>query len=367
MLISGSDDKKIKLWDWQLGKQVLAFHSGHIDNVFQARFLPASTFTIASSAADGQIRAAVLSNHGFSSSRRLWQHDGRAHKIALTNNPSTFLSCGEDGSIVHHDLRQKHPAAHCCVHNSTRKVELYSVCTNPSNRSEFCIAGQQKDISVFDLRRFGDSKRAIHLCSFRPNCLPLYDISCTAAIYNRKGEILASYNDDFIYLFNRSVQENLDSEIVYNQGEDNGVKLFQSPPGIHQFFSASVSVLKTDFCKEQTDDDSSMSHSDDSHLELSEEGYGDCFTTYDEILRSYSRRISDDYGSTEDENEFSVEIDGEESTSSSSEENNTSSEMESEEETDLDEEDLVNQTDSEGLRYFLDNGVSNVFLGKIKN
>lgn len=34
-LASGSDDKKIIIWDWAFGKSLLTYSSGHTSNVFQ--------------------------------------------------------------------------------------------------------------------------------------------------------------------------------------------------------------------------------------------------------------------------------------------------------------------------------------------
>ena len=45
-LASGSDDLEIIVWDWQKGKKVLSFKSGHTSNVFQSKFLPLSGDTL---------------------------------------------------------------------------------------------------------------------------------------------------------------------------------------------------------------------------------------------------------------------------------------------------------------------------------
>ena len=40
LLVSGSDDREIIIWDWAAGKTKLSFNSGHNNNVFQARIMP---------------------------------------------------------------------------------------------------------------------------------------------------------------------------------------------------------------------------------------------------------------------------------------------------------------------------------------
>ena len=56
ILVSGSDDREIGLWDWAAKVKRLSFTSGHDDNVFQARIMPFSDDRIIiSCAADGQV------------------------------------------------------------------------------------------------------------------------------------------------------------------------------------------------------------------------------------------------------------------------------------------------------------------------
>lgn len=39
IIVSGSDDLKICLWNWSLGKCILKYESGHSENVFQVKLL----------------------------------------------------------------------------------------------------------------------------------------------------------------------------------------------------------------------------------------------------------------------------------------------------------------------------------------
>jgi len=56
VLVSGSDDWRVILWDWQTGSVKLSFHSGHSNNVFQAKIMPHSDDrSIVTCAADGQV------------------------------------------------------------------------------------------------------------------------------------------------------------------------------------------------------------------------------------------------------------------------------------------------------------------------
>lgn len=56
ILVSGSDDKLVVLWDWETGHAKLSFQSGHVNNVFQAKIMPyTDDRSLVTCAADGQV------------------------------------------------------------------------------------------------------------------------------------------------------------------------------------------------------------------------------------------------------------------------------------------------------------------------
>lgn len=56
VLVSGSDDRQIMLWNWLSGSRKLSYPSGHCENVFQTKFIPfTDDRTIITSGADGQV------------------------------------------------------------------------------------------------------------------------------------------------------------------------------------------------------------------------------------------------------------------------------------------------------------------------
>lgn len=62
ILVSGSDDKRIILWDWETGVAKLTFQSGHLSNVFQAKIMPyTDDRSLITCAADGQVN--ILFRH----------------------------------------------------------------------------------------------------------------------------------------------------------------------------------------------------------------------------------------------------------------------------------------------------------------
>nr|CAD7260882.1 unnamed protein product [Timema shepardi] len=112
LLASGSDDLKIIVWDWAIGKYCMSYESGHRSNVFQAKFMPLTGDNhIVSCGRDGMVRLAELSSTGVCrSTRRLAQHRGPAHKISVhPETPHTLLSSGEDSLVLSLDIRDPKP------------------------------------------------------------------------------------------------------------------------------------------------------------------------------------------------------------------------------------------------------------------
>ncbi len=117
ILLSGSDDLSIILWQWREQRELLQYDSGHTSNVFQARALPhTNTSAIVTCARDGHIRLGRVAPDGTSSTSSLGRHRLAAHKLALDQQPQCVYSCGEDGKVMHLDTRaaQAVQTQFCC-------------------------------------------------------------------------------------------------------------------------------------------------------------------------------------------------------------------------------------------------------------
>ncbi|WIA43907.1 hypothetical protein OEZ86_010313 [Tetradesmus obliquus] len=199
VLISGSDDQKILLWDWQRGTVRLRFDSGHANNIFQARMLPHSSGSrLITCAADGQVRLVELPEGAGSLSvakTLLGEHMGRAHKLALDplNPGCCFYSSGEDGQVLHYDLRcgsgpsqqhqqqqQQQPSGSSSSSSSSsrrsgsrlklllcqgyskargptnRVVGINAIHVNPTRPWQFAVGGSDAWARVYDLRKTRD-------------------------------------------------------------------------------------------------------------------------------------------------------------------------------------------------------------------
>ncbi|KAK3930304.1 DDB1- and CUL4-associated factor 8 [Frankliniella fusca] len=226
-LASGSDDKKIIIWDWAIGKSVLTYSSGHNNNVFQAKFLPMSGDNhIVSSARDGQVRLAVLSSTGeCRSTRRLAHHRKPVNKLALLpETPHVFLSAGEDGRVMAIDVRGNKQSTLVTVKDSAkRKIGLYSVDAHPLNGDEFCVCGVDYFIRVYDKRKI--DLNGAPMKKFCPS--HIYGTNkyttVTCALYNHDGsEIIGSYNDESLYLFDSRHSDGADFVHKY-EGHRNSI------------------------------------------------------------------------------------------------------------------------------------------------
>ncbi|XP_049789049.1 DDB1- and CUL4-associated factor 8-like [Schistocerca nitens] len=208
-LASGSDDLGVVIWDWAVGKTLVSYDSGHKSNVFQVKFLPLRGDThVVSCGRDGQVRLAELSSTGqCRATRRLAQHRGPAHKLSiLPDSPHVFLSSGEDAVVMSVDVRAPKPDKLLVAKERDKKIALYSIHTNPLDSNLFCVSGRNCAVRIYDRRHCSESS-AQPVTKFCPSHLAERSTTgsgmhVTCATFNHDGtELLASYNDEDIYLF----------------------------------------------------------------------------------------------------------------------------------------------------------------------
>lgn len=246
-LVSGSDDLSVVVWDWATGEPVLKYDSGHRSNVFQTKFVPMSgDCFIVSCARDGLVRLAELSSTGIcKATRRLAQHRAAAHKLAIEGgSPHTVISCGEDAYVFGIDLRKANPEKLVLVRENDKKVPLYTIFINPANGNEFAVGGRDHFIRVYD-RRF-TSEESNPMKKFSPHHLLSSDVraSVSCLAYNFDGsEILASYNDEDIYIFNSSHSDG--AEFVHSY---KGHRNSQTVKGVNYFGLRSEYVISGSDC-----------------------------------------------------------------------------------------------------------------------
>ncbi|KAL1139797.1 hypothetical protein AAG570_006774 [Ranatra chinensis] len=232
-LISGSDDKQVVMWDWAIGKAVTWFNSGHSSNVFQCKFLPLTgDGHIVTCSRDGQIRMALQNSWGgYDSTHQLARHSGPCHKLTtLPHTPHVFLSAGEDALVMSIDIRTSKPEKLVYVKENCRKISLYSIHSNPLTGNEICVAGEDYYVRIYDRRKIKSD--GVAPLKFAPrHFVQPYSVYVTCALFNYNGsEVIGSYNDDDIYLFDTNHSDNADFVHKYeghrNSDTVKGVNFF---------------------------------------------------------------------------------------------------------------------------------------------
>ncbi|KAG0457227.1 hypothetical protein HPP92_022053 [Vanilla planifolia] len=214
ILISGSDDRMVMLWDWEFGTVKTSFHSGHTNNIFHARFMPyTDDMTIVTCAADGEVRLAQLLDDGHVARRTLAKHDKRVHKFAIEpGSPNLLYSCGEDGLVQQIDLRtQTATKLFKCKaikdeSNYVPILRLHAIAIDPRNPNHFSIAGSDEYARLYDVRKCNwDGKTCSNPidCFCPPHLIGDEIVGITGLAFSDQSELLVSYNSDLIYLFSK--------------------------------------------------------------------------------------------------------------------------------------------------------------------
>ncbi|XP_058753498.1 uncharacterized protein LOC131626674 isoform X2 [Vicia villosa] len=261
ILVSGSDDRKIILWDWETGRTRLSFHSGHSNNVFQAKFMPHSDDrTIVTCAADGQVRQAQILEQGHVETKLLAKHLGRAHKLAIEpGSPHIFYTCGEDGLVQHFDLRTGTATELFTCKPLGDKwsyvpvILLNTIAIDPRNPNLFAVAGSDEYTRLFDIRKYkwdASTDFGQPVDYFCPrHLIGDEQVGITGLAFSEQRELLVSYNDEFIYLFTQDMGLGMDpipgSPISVNSDtSDMGDSSEHSPPNMDANDKVTPQVFK---------------------------------------------------------------------------------------------------------------------------
>ncbi|KAI5056507.1 hypothetical protein GOP47_0028325 [Adiantum capillus-veneris] len=164
------------------------------------------------------VRQADILESGSVQTKKLVQHQGRVHKLAVEPGSSRiFMSCGEDGIVRRFDLRDPNNKnmfkCHGLTGISRRKrhpVRLNCIVVNTRNSNYFAVGGSDKYARVYDIRKMQWDERDSddnHVEALFPAHLknkgPLH---VTALAYSNQEELLVSYSDEQIYLFEKDMQ-----------------------------------------------------------------------------------------------------------------------------------------------------------------
>ncbi|KAL2590436.1 hypothetical protein AAZV13_13G289300 [Glycine max] len=221
ILVSGSDDRQIMFWNWESKTKLFAYPSGHTDNIFQTKIMPfTDDCRIVTSAGDGQ--------------------------FDLRSNSATKLFCCSS-SIGNNK-------------QTLSKVGLNSIVIDCRNPYYFAIGGSDEYARVYDMRKCQwdsarNSDRPVN--TFCPrHLIGSNNVHITGLAYSSFGELLVSYNDELIYLFEKNMHSDSspssatseDSKNIHEAQVYSGHRNAQTIKGVNFFGPNDEYVLSGSDC-----------------------------------------------------------------------------------------------------------------------
>ncbi|XP_070693989.1 DDB1- and CUL4-associated factor 6 isoform X2 [Pempheris klunzingeri] len=215
-LLSGSDDTFLVISSPYNKKVKKSIRSGHRANIFSAKFMPhTNDQEIISCSGDG----IIYYTHTEQSPEHNRQcqftcHYGTAYEImTVPNDPYTFLSCGEDGTVRWFDLRMK---TSCTKEDCKDDILINcrraatSISISPLMPYYLAVGCSDSSVRIYDRRMLGTratgnymGRGTTGMCvRFVPAHLSNKSCRVTSLCYSEDGqEVLVSYSSDYIYLF----------------------------------------------------------------------------------------------------------------------------------------------------------------------
>ncbi|CAI5742492.1 unnamed protein product [Hyaloperonospora brassicae] len=255
LLASGSDDRKVLVWNYGQHTQQQVIETGHQLNIFAVRFVPGTDdHVLATGAMDHDVRIHYAPFHE-SSSKLYRVHRDRVKDIGTSwAVPKVFWTAAEDGIVYQFDLRALPTTSGSCDTCETSGVlinlgkdrnghvlKAMGMTVHPLDPTKVALACGDFYTRMYDRRmlrvqqNISSARTAeatspvevfapphLHLdayCSYRTR--RLHDKSHGTSIeFNSDGsEILANYHNDHIYLFKVG---DADKTVVYRK--DNKIQ-----------------------------------------------------------------------------------------------------------------------------------------------
>ncbi|XP_060944730.1 DDB1- and CUL4-associated factor 6 isoform X1 [Limanda limanda] len=216
-ILSGSDDTFLVITNPYNKKVKKSIRSGHRANIFSAKFMPhTNDQEIISCSGDGIIYYThTEKSPEFNRQCQFTCHYGTAYEImTVPNDPYTFLSCGEDGTVRWFDLRtktscNKEDCKDDILINCRRAATSISI--SPLVPYYLAVGCSDSSVRIYDRRMLGTrttgnymGRGTTGMCvRFVPAHLTNKSCRVTSLCYSEDGqEVLVSYSSDYIYLFN---------------------------------------------------------------------------------------------------------------------------------------------------------------------
>ncbi|XP_061698047.1 DDB1- and CUL4-associated factor 6 isoform X2 [Syngnathoides biaculeatus] len=215
-ILSGSDDTFLAITNPYNKKVKRSIRSGHRANIFSAKFMPhTNDQEIISCSGDGILYYTRTEKTAeFNRQCQFTCHYGTAYEImTVPNDPYTFLSCGEDGTVRWFDLRMK---TSCTKEDCKDDILINcrraatSISISPLMPYYLAVGCSDSSVRIYDRRLLGTratgnymGRGTTGMCvRFVPAHLSNKSCRVTSLCYSEDGqEVLVSYSSDYIYLF----------------------------------------------------------------------------------------------------------------------------------------------------------------------
>ncbi|XP_022241515.1 DDB1- and CUL4-associated factor 6-like isoform X2 [Limulus polyphemus] len=214
-LLSGSDDHHLSITHGYTHKVLASIRTGHRANIFSAKFLPnTSDHRVVSCSGDGVIIFSEVENPSTSVNNAFNCHFGTVYEIqTVPNDPNTFLSCGEDGTVRWFDLRLK---TSCSAEECKEDIlincrcSVTSLAVSPLTPYYLGVGCSDGTARIFDRRMLGTRATGSFTGEGIQAVISRFTVPefggrshrITSLSYSPDGqEMLVSYSSDYVYLF----------------------------------------------------------------------------------------------------------------------------------------------------------------------
>ncbi|XP_053916392.1 DDB1- and CUL4-associated factor 6 isoform X5 [Cuculus canorus] len=241
-ILSGSDDTNLVITNPYSRKVLTTIRSGHRANIFSAKFLPCTNDKqIVSCSGDGVIFYTNVEQDAETNRQCQYTcHYGTTYEImTVPNDPYTFLSCGEDGTVRWFDTRiktscTKEDCKDDILINCRRAATSVAIC--PPIPYYLAVGCSDSSVRIYDRRMLGTRATGNYagrgtvgmVARFVPPHLNNRSCRVTSLCYSEDGqEILVSYSSDYIYLFDP--KDDTARELKVPSAEERREELRQPP------------------------------------------------------------------------------------------------------------------------------------------
>ncbi|KAJ3673715.1 hypothetical protein LUZ60_005707 [Juncus effusus] len=286
LLVSGSDDTRINIWNYEDRKLKHSIETGHTANIFCTKFLPeTSDEVLVSGAGDAEVRVFNLSRSSSTSQQNLSPipsalyrcHTRRVKKLAVeAGNPHVVWSASEDGTMRQHDFRERSScppagaASQECrnilidLRNGAKKslgmypkncLLLKSCDISPTRPHLILIGGSDAFGRLYD-RRMLPPLSSCRISSRPPPCVAYFcpvhlsehrksSLHLTHVGFSPNGEeVLMSYSGEHVYLMDVNADGN-ENTMRYSVGDIKKHLYLPSFPSVPEISSFKPSTKKS--------------------------------------------------------------------------------------------------------------------------